>query len=322
MKAIRVHTTGGPEVLALEDVPAPELKTGQALVRVEAAGVNFIDVYHRTGLYKLPLPLTLGQEGAGVVERVADGVTAVQAGARVAWALGMGAYAEQVALPADRLVPIPDGVTARQAAAAMLQGMTAQYLACATWPLKEGDTCLVHAAAGGVGGLLVQIARLRGARVIATVGSEEKVAIAREAGAHDVIRYRTTDVLAEVQRLTNGRLCDVVYDGIGKDTFATSVACTRPRGLAVAYGNASGPVPPFDLLTLSNGSKYVTRARLADYVATREDLMQRAGDVLGWIASGKLKTRIYKEYALADAAAAHRDLESSKTMGKLMLLPS
>ena len=321
MKAIRITTPGGPEALALEDVPTPDPAAGEALVRVEAAGVNYIDVYQRTGFYKVPLPFTLGQEGAGVVEKTGDRVAGLKQGDRVAWASHLGAYAEYAVLPADRLVPVPDGVTTKQAAAAMLQGMTAQYLARSTYALKPGDTCLVHAAAGGVGGLLVQIAKRCGARVIATAGSEQKLAIAREHGADVVIAYRQADVAAEVRRATDGKLCHVVYDGVGKDTWEASLASVAPRGMLVLFGNASGPVPSFDPLRLSAGSKYVTRPRLNDYIATREELMSRAAEVLGWIAAGKLEVRIYKEYALGDVASAHRDLEGRGTTGKLIVVP-
>jgi NADPH2:quinone reductase len=321
LKAIRIHTPGGLLALRLEEIPVPEPGPGQVLVHVEAAGVNFIDVYHRTGFYKIPTPFTLGQEGAGVVERAGDGVDDFRPGDRVAWASVPAAYAEYCLVPAARLVPVPDDVTTRDAAAAMLQGMTAHYLACSTYPLKPGDTCLVHAGAGGVGGLLVQVALFRGARVIATVGSAEKVRIVREAGVLDVILYREADVVAEVKRITGGKLCQVVYDGVGRDTFQASLACTAPRGLLAAYGQASGGVGPVDPLILMDGSKYLTRAKLADYIATREELLARGKQVLGWIGAGKLKLRIYKEYPLADAAAAHRDLEGRGTTGKLILRP-
>ena len=321
MRVIRIHSHGGPEVLKLEDIPVPQPAAGQVLVKVEAAGVNFIDTYHRNGLYKVPLPFTLGQEGAGTVERVGPGVAGVKEGDRVAWASVNGGYAEYAALPADRLVPVPDGVTARQAAALLLQGMTAHYLAMSTHPLQRGETCLVHAAAGGVGGLLVQIAKLRGARVIASVGSEQKAAIAREAGADEVILYRKADVADEVKRLTGGALCRVVYDGVGKDTFHASLAATAPRGLLVTYGNASGAVPAIEPLILANGSKFLTRSVLRDYIVTREELLGRARDLFEWLRSGKLKVRIHKEYPLAEAAQAHRDLESRNTIGKLLLIP-
>jgi NADPH2:quinone reductase len=321
MRAIRIHTPGGPDALCLEDVPVPEPAAGQALVRVEAAGVNFIDVYQRTGFYPIPLPFTLGQEAAGVVERVGEGVTGLRAGDRVAWASIMGACAEFAVVAAARLVPVPEGVSTRQAAAAMLQGMTAHYLAFTTFPLKQGDCCLVHAAAGGVGGLLVQMAKLRGARVIATVGSEAKAAIAREAGADEVILYRSQDVLVEVGRITGGALCQVVYDGVGKDTFDASLSCVAPLGTLVTFGQASGAVPPVDPLRLATGSRFLTRPVLRDYIATTEQLRVRAGDVLEWIRLGMLKLHIYCEYPLAEVASAHRDLEGRDTTGKLILLP-
>jgi len=321
MRTIRIHSHGGTEVLKLEDIPVPQPAAGQALVKVEAAGVNFIDTYHRTGLYKVPLPFALGQEGAGVVEKAGPGALGLKPGDRVAWANAPGGYAEYAVLPADRLVPVPKGVTARQAAALLLQGMTAHYLATSTHSLQRGETCLVHAAAGGVGGLLVQIAKLRGARVIASVGSEEKAAIAREAGADEVILYRAADVAGEVKRLTGGALCRVVYDGVGKDTFHASLAATAPRGLLVTYGNASGAVPAIEPLILANGSKFLTRSVLRDYIVTREELQGRARDLFEWLEGGKLKLRIHKEYQLADAAQSHRDLESRNTTGKLLLIP-
>jgi NADPH2:quinone reductase len=321
VKAIRVHAPGGGDAMRLEDLPDPVPGPGEALVLVEAAGVNFIDVYQRSGFYQLPAPFTLGQEGAGVVTQVGAGVSDVKPGDRVAWAAPQGSYADHAIVPAARLVPVPDDVTTRQAAAAMLQGMTAHYLALSTYPLKPGDTCLVHAAAGGAGGLLVQIAKLRGARVIATVGSEAKAAVAKAHGADDVILYRQADVAAEVKRLTSGRLCDVVYDGVGKDTFAASVASTMPRGTLVSFGQSSGAVGPVDPLVVLKGSKYLTRPTLQDYVMTREELLARAKQVLGWIGAGKVKLTIYREYPLKDAAAAHRDLESRATVGKLLLVP-
>ena len=324
MKAIRVSQPGGPEALVLENLPIPEPAAGQVLVRIEAAGVNFIDVYQRNGLYPIQTPFTLGQEGAGVVERMGPEVTGLAAGDLVAWSGPMGAYAEYAAVPADRVVQVPAEVTAAQAAAAMLQGMTAHYLAGTTYPLKPGETCLVHAAAGGVGLLLCQIARMRGARVIGTVGADDKAALAREAGASDVINYRATENLAhEVRRLTGGTGVQVVYDGVGQATFAASMASLAPRGMLVTFGNASGPVQPFEPLKLSQGgSLFLTRPKLADHIATRTELEQRAGEVLGWVRDGKLKLRIFREYPLAEAAQAHRDLESRKTTGKLLLLPA
>ena len=324
MKAIRVLQPGGPEVLAVEDLPTPEPAAGEILVRLEAAGVNFIDVYQRSGLYPMPLPFTLGQEGAGVVERLGAGVATLAVGDRVAWSGPMGAYAEYAALPAERVVRVPDGVSGAQAAAVMLQGMTAHYLACTAYPLGPGDTCLVHAAAGGVGLLLCQMARMRGARVIGTVGADAKAPLAREAGAHEVINYRATENVAHaVRQLTGGRGVQVVYDGIGQATFEASLTALAPRGMMVTFGNASGPVPAFEPLKLSQkGSLFLTRPKLADYIATRAELEQRSGEVLGWVRDGALRLWIWKEYPLCSAAEAHRALESRQTTGKLLLLPA
>ena len=323
MRAIRVHAPGGPEALRLEEVPVPEPAAAEALVRLEAAGVNFIDVYHRSGLYPQPVPFTVGQEGAGTVERVGAGVTTLHPGDRVAFATVMGAYAELIAAPADRLAPVPHAVTAAQAAAAMLQGMTAHYLACTTFPLASNDVCLVHAAAGGVGLLLVQIAKLMGARVIATAGSDAKCGIARDAGADDVLNYTTTrDLAGAVRRLTGGRGVNVVYDGVGAATFEASLDALAPRGMMVTFGNASGPVPPFEPLLLGRkGSLFFTRPRLADYVATRDELLLRSGEVLQWVADGRLRLSISAEYPLAEAARAHMELEGRRTVGKLLLRP-
>ncbi|HEV2065094.1 MAG TPA: quinone oxidoreductase [Thermoanaerobaculia bacterium] len=322
MKAMRVHAVGGPEAMRFEDVADPAPQAGEAVVRVEAAGVNFIDVYHRTGLYKVPLPVTLGQEGAGTVDVVGPEVSGLKQGDRVAWAGVSGSYAEKAAVPAAKLVKLPAGVSARDGAAAMLQGMTAHYLATSTYPLKAGDTCLVHAAAGGVGLLLCQIAKMRGARVIGTAGSEEKTKLARGAGADETIDYAKQDFEAEVKRLTGGKGVQVIYDGVGKSVFEKSLNCLAPRGMMVTFGNASGPVPPVEPLTLSQkGSLYLTRPTVWHYIATREDLEARAGDVLGWIASGKLKIRVGLELPLAEAANAHRALEARKTTGKVLLLP-
>ena len=322
MKAIRVHEPGGPEVLQYEDVPDPRPQAGEAVVRVEAAGVNFIDVYNRTGLYKEPLPFTLGREGAGTVLSVANDVREVAPGDRVAWAGVAGSYAEQAAIPAARLVKLPDGVTTREGAATMLQGMTAQYLACSTYPLKPGDACLVHAGAGGVGLLLTQIARMRGARVFTTVSTAEKARLSREAGANEVIDYTTQDFEAEVRRLTGGKGVQVVYDSVGKTTFEKGLACLALRGMMVLFGQASGPVGPFDPQVLSQrGSLYLTRPTLFQYIVTREELLARAGDVLGWIGEGRLKLRIEHEFPLAQAASAHRDLEGRRTTGKILLRP-
>jgi NADPH2:quinone reductase len=308
--------------MRLEDVEAADPPPGHARVRVEAAGVNFIDVYHRTGLYPQPLPFTPGLEGAGVVESVGEGVRGPSAGARVAFANVPGAYAEKVVALADRLVTIPERVETRTAAAAMLQGMTAHYLVHTTGDLKRGDTCLVHAAAGGAGLLLVQTAKKRGARVIGTVSNEEKARLAREAGADEVILYTSQDFVAEVKRATEGKGVRVVYDSVGQATFAGSLDCLAPLGMMVLFGQSSGPVPPFNPSILSaKGSLFLTRPKLFDYVADRPSLERRAADVLGWIADGSLKIRIHGTYPLAEAADAHRALEGRLTSGKLLLLP-
>ena len=322
MKAIRVQSPGGPEALRYEDVPQPSPAAAQVLVKVEAAGVNYIDVYQRTGLYKVATPFTLGQEAAGVVTAVGSGVTDPKVGDRVAYTSILGAYAEYAVVPADRVVVLPDGVTARQAAAALLQGMTAHYLACTTYPLKAGDTCLVHAAAGGVGLLLCQIASRRGARVIGTVSTREKAALAREAGARDVILYTEQDFEAEVKRLTNGLGLQVVYDSVGKTTFEKGLNCLTRRGMMVLYGQSSGPIASFDPQVLSQkGSLFLTRPTLAHYITTRAELVARAGEVLSWVKSGTLKLRIEHEFSLAETAEAHRALEARKTTGKLLLIP-
>ncbi len=322
MKAIRIHTPGGPEALRLEELPVSAPRAGEALVRVAAAGVNFIDVYQRTGFYPLATPFTLGQEAAGTVEAVGEGVTLVTPGDRVAWAGPMGAYAERAVVPAERLVPVPEGVPLLQAAAAMLQGMTAHYLATSTFPLAHAHTCVVHAAAGGVGLLLCRIAKLRGARVIGTVSTEKKAALARAAGADDVILYSTQDVVTEVKRLTGARGVHVVYDSVGQATWEASLEVLAPRGMLVLYGQSSGAVPPVDPLLLNRrGSLFLTRPRLGDYTVTREELLERAGDVLGWVRDGKLVPHVHREYPLVDAAQAHRDLESRGTAGKLLLRP-
>ncbi len=322
MKAIRVHATGGPDVLRYEDVAQPAPGPGQALVKVEAAGVNFIDIYQRRGLYPVPLPFTPGQEAAGTVAAVGPGVADVKPGDRVAYTGVLGAYAEYAVVPAERLVVLPEGMDARQGAAAMLQGMTAHYLACTTYPLKPGDACLVHAAAGGVGLLLCQVAKRRGARVIGTVSTREKAALAREAGADEVILYTEQDFEAEVKRLTRGAGVNVVYDSVGQTTFAKSLNCLAPRGMLVLFGQSSGPVGPFDPQLLSQkGSLFLTRPSLAHYVATRAELLARAQEVLGWIRAGTLKLRIGREFPLAQAAAAHRALEGRETAGKVLLIP-
>jgi NADPH2:quinone reductase len=322
MKAVRIHTSGGPEVMRYEDAPEPTPKAGEAVVKVEAAGLNYIDVYFRSGQYKGEFPLTLGMEAGGTVTSVGPNVTDVKVGDRVAYTGVPGAYAQSAVVPAARLVTLPQGITAKQGAAAMLQGMTAHYLACSTYPLKPGDVCLVHAAAGGVGLLLCQIAKMRGARVIGTVSTEEKAKLAREAGAADVILYTQQDFEAEVKRLTDGKGVNVVYDSVGKTTFDKGFNCLRPRGLMALYGQSSGPTGPFDLQILNaKGSLFVTRPSLNHHVATREDLVQRSGEVLGWIRDGKLKLRMETDFPLKDAAEAHRALEGRKTTGKVLLIP-
>jgi NADPH:quinone reductase len=321
MKAIQVKRAGGPEVLEPVKLPVPEAKGAEAVVKIVAAGVNFIDVYYREGRYKAVMPFVPGQEAAGDVVAVGPNVTNLKVGDRVAYTMVLGSYAEYSAVAADRLVKIPEGVSYQQAAAAMLQGMTAHYLSHDTYPLKKGETALVHAAAGGVGLLLVQMAHGIGARVIGTVSTEEKAKLAREAGADDVILYTQTDFEAETRRLTGGRGVDVVYDSVGKTTFEKGLDILRPRGYMVLFGGSSGPVPPFDLIQLSQkGSLYVTRPTLTHYVATREDLEMRAGAVFSMIAAGKLKLRIAHTYPLKDATQAHRDLEARRTTGKLLLL--
>jgi NADPH:quinone reductase len=322
MKAIQVKQPGGPEAMELVELPIPQPKAGEAVVKLAAAGVNYIDVYFREGRYKSSLPLVLGQEGAGEVTAVGAEVSDVNVGDRVAWSGLLGAYAEYAAVPANRLVKIPDGVTDRQAAAAMLQGMTAHYLSHDTFPLKSGDTALVHAAAGGVGLLLTQMAHNIGARVIATVSTEEKAKLAREAGADEIILYTQSDFEVEARRLTANKGVDVVYDSVGKTTFEKGLNILRPRGMMVLFGGSSGAVPPFDLITLSQkGSLFVTRPTLVNYIAAREDLVARSAAVFAMIKSGKLKLRIDHTYPLADAQRAHRELEGRKTTGKLLLIP-
>jgi NADPH2:quinone reductase len=322
MKAIRVQSPGGPEVLRLEEVTTPEPGPGQVLVKVEAAGVNFIDVYQRTGLYKVPMPFTPGQEAAGVVTALGPGVTTPRIGDRVAYTSVLGAYSQYAVVPADRLVMLPDEVSTKQGAALMLQGLTAHYLATATYQLKVGDTCLVHAAAGGVGLLLCQIAKIRGARVFGTVSTREKAALARAAGADELILYTEQDFETEVKRLTNGAGLQVIYDSVGKTTFEKGLNCLAPRGMMVLYGQSSGPVGPFDPQVLSQkGSLFLTRPTLGHYVATRVELLARASEVFGWVSSGAVKLRIERELPLAAAAEAHRLLEGRKTTGKVLLIP-
>lgn len=320
MKAIFIEQTGGPEVLQYGDFPDPQPAAGQAVVKIAATGVNFIDTYHRSGLYKIPLPAVLGSEGAGTVVSTGDGVANFKPGDRVVWAMSRGSYAELAAVPATALIPIPAGVDFNDAAAAMLQGMTAHYLSHSTFPLKPGHTALIHAAAGGTGGLLVQMAKMLGARVIGTAGSPEKADLARQDGADDMILYRERDFAEEVKRITNGKGVDVVYDSVGASTFSKSLDCLKPRGMMVTFGNASGPVPSIEPLILSQkGSLFLTRPTLANYLLTHQELEWRAGDVLRWIQEKKLRLRIGHTYKLSDAAQAHRDLEGRKTVGKLIL---
>jgi len=322
MKAIQVKQVGGPEVMELVDLPVPEPKANEAVVKLTASGVNFIDVYHREGRYKVSLPFTPGQEGAGQVVAVGNDVTTVKNGDRVAWTATLGCYAEYAAVAADRLVHIPAGVSDQQAAATMLQGMTAHYLLYDSHPLKRGETALVHAAAGGVGLLLVQMAHNIGVRVIATVSTEEKARLAREAGADDVILYTKQDFEAETKKLTDGKGVDVVYDSVGKTTFEKGLNLLRPRGMMVLFGGSSGPVAPFDPIILTQkGSLFLTRPSLGNYIATREELVGRSNAVFGMIAAGKLKLRIEHTYPLAEAQRAHRELEGRKTTGKLLLIP-
>jgi NADPH:quinone reductase len=322
MKAVRVHKYGGPEVLTMDDIAVPEPKAGEARVKIEAIGVNFIDIYQRTGLYPIQTPFTLGSEGAGVVDAVGPGVTEVRKGDRVAYSMVIGAYAEFAVVPAWRLVPVPANVDAKSAACLMLQGMTAHYLTHSTYALKKGETALVHAAAGGVGLLLIQIAKQLGANVIGTVSTEAKAQLAKEVGADHVILYTQSDFLAEVKKLTDNRGVNVVYDSVGQTTFDKSLDCLKPRGYLVLFGQSSGPVPPFDPGKLAaKGSLFVTRPSLAHYTLNRVELLQRSADLFNWTASGKLKLRIDKTFSLANAAEAHRELEGRKTTGKVILLP-
>ena len=322
MKAIQIKQTGGPEVMELVDLPVPQPKSNEAVVKIQAAGVNFIDVYNRQGHYKTPLPLVLGQEAAGVVSAVGSDVREVAVGDRVAYTSVLGSYAEYAAVPADRLVKTPDGVGDREAAAAMLQGITARYLTHDTYPLKKGETALIHAAAGGVGSLLVQMAHNIGARVIATVSTEEKAKLARAAGADEVILYTQADFEVETKRLTGGKGVDVVYDSVGKTTFDKGLNVLRPRGMMTLFGGSSGAVAPIDPLVLTQkGSLFLTRPSIGHYIATAQELRQRAGAVFGMIREGKLNLRIEHVYPLAEVQKAHRDLEGRKTTGKLLLLP-
>lgn len=322
MKAIRIHQTGGPSEMRLDEIEVPVAGEGQLLVKPAAIGVNFIDTYHRTGLYKLPLPAILGMEGAGIVEEAGPGVQGFAKGDRVAYTSAQGAYAEYSAVPARLAAKLPDGVELEQGAAIMLQGMTAHYLTHSTYPLKPGDTVLLHAAAGGTGSILVQLAKKRGARVIGTVGTGEKAAVARANGADEVINYSDKDFEAEVKRLTGGRGVDVVYDSVGKNTWEKSLNSLRPRGMMVTFGNASGPVADISPLVLSQrGSLFLTRPTLVNYIADRSEFEWRARDLFEGLASGSLKVKIDRVYPLEDAAEAHRDLEARRSMGKLLLKP-
>jgi len=322
MKAVMVHEFGGPEVLRYEDRPTPEPGAGEVRVKIEAIGVNFIDTYHRGGLYKNPLPLALGQEGAGRIVALGEGVSDFKVGDHVAWKDQFGSYGEEVAIPIAKLVPVPDGVNSPDAAATMLQGMTAHYLSHSTFPLQEGNACLIHAGAGGVGRLLIQMAKMRGARVLATAGSAEKAGLAREAGADEVVLYRQDDFAEAARRFTGGKGLDVVYDGVGKDTFDKGLTALRTRGMMVLFGQSSGPVPPLDPQILNaRGSLFLTRPVLGAYTLDRDELLWRAKDLFGWIAAGTLKLHIGATYPLAEVAQAHRDLEGRKTTGKLVLIP-
>jgi NADPH2:quinone reductase len=322
MQAIQILTTGSADVLTLRDLPTPAPGPGEALIRIEVSGVNFIDTYFREGRYPAQLPYTLGQEAAGTVVSVAPDVTTVRAGDRVAWCLIPGTYAQLAIAPANRLIPIPDGVTSQQAAAAILQGMTAHYLTHSTYPIQPGDEVLIHAGAGGTGLLLIQMAKARGARVFTTVSTDEKAELVRAVGADEIILYTQEDFVAKIKKLASSPGLPVVYDSVGKSTFEKSLEVLRPRGTMVLFGGSSGAVPPFDLIRLSTmGSLYVTRPTLKDYIATRADLEARAADVFNALANGTLKLRLEHSYPLTDAAHAHRDLESRKTTGKLLLIP-
>jgi NADPH:quinone reductase len=322
MKAIRISGYGGPEVLSFEDIDTPEPNDGQVRIKIEAAGLNFIDTYHRTGLYPLELPLTLGLEGAGVVEAVGANVSNLSTGDRVAWKSVSGSYAEFVVANATDVVKIPNNVETKTAAAVMLQGLTAHYLSNSTYALDESDTCLIHAAAGGVGLLLVQMAKMRGARVFGTTSTPEKAELARKAGADEVILYTEQDFEAEVKRFTDGKGLDVVYDSVAKTTWEKSIDCLKPRGYMVFFGNASGPVPPIDPLLLSKkGSIFMTRPTLNSYTLTEDEYMGRTNDIMNWIGDGKLNVSIGEEHPLADTAEAHRRLEGRHTTGKVLIIP-
>jgi NADPH2:quinone reductase len=323
MQTIRVHEYGGPDVLRYEELPTPTPGPDDVVVRLEAAGVNYVDIYQRMGLYKMALPYTPGSEGAGTVADVGAHVRDLRVGARVAYGGSLGAYATHAVVPAARLVALPETIDSQRAAALMLQGMTAHYLCHSTYPLRKGETALIHAAAGGVGLLLVQMAKMLGARIIATVSTKAKALLAREAGADEVILYAEDDFEVEVKRLTGGRGVQVVYDSVGKTTFNQSLNCLAPRGYMVLFGQASGPVPPMDPQVLAQkGSLFLTRPTMGNYIATREELLARANELLQWVASGRLRVRIDRTFPLAQAADAHRALESRATAGKVLLLPA
>jgi NADPH2:quinone reductase len=322
MKAIRVHEYGNPDVLRYEEVATPAPGAGEVLVEIEAAGLNFVDVYHRAGQYAAETPFTPGMEAAGRVVRMGPGVEGLAPGDRVAYAMVRGSYAEYAVVPAARLVTVPDQIDIRDAAAVMLQGMTAHYLSHSTYPLSDADTALIHAAAGGVGTLLVQMAKMRGARVIGTASTPEKIELARRLGADEMIRYTEEDFVQAVDRLTRGAGVNVVYDSVGRSTFHGGLDCLRPRGMMVLFGQASGPVEPLDLQVLnSKGSLYVTRPSLSHYVAARDELLRRSADCFDWISAGKLEIRIDRTFPLAEAAEAHRYLEGRRTKGKVLLIP-
>ena len=320
MKAVRVHTLGGPEVMQYEDVDVPRPGPGEVLIKIAATGLNYLDVQYRIGRVKAPLPFTIGAEASGVISEAGSGVTDFKVGDRVAYTMVLGTYAEYALAPAARVVHVPDDLDLRTAAGAMLQGLTAHYLTHSTYPLQAGETALVHAAAGGIGMVLTQVARLVGAHVIATAGTDAKVELARQAGAHDVINYSTHDFEQEVRRITDGKGVDVVYDSVGKDTFDRSLNCLRHRGYLALFGFSSGMVPPFDPAVLGvKGSLFLTRPGLNQYIATRDELMMRARDLFGWLASGKVKIRVNHTFPLADAVEAHQALEARRTTGKVLL---
>ncbi len=322
MKAVRIHTFGGPDVLSYEEVPLAEPGADQARVKIEAVGVNYVDIVLRSGRFPAQFPASVGQEAAGVVDAVGPGVTDIQVGDRVAYTLQLGAYADSAVVATRDLIPIPDGVETRTAAAVMLQGMTAHALAVSAYPLKKGETALVHAAAGGLGLLLVQIAKRQGARLIGTVSTEEKAHLAREAGADEIILYTQTDFVQETRRLTDGAGAHVVYDSVGKTTFEGSLDSLRPRGYLVLFGQSSGPVLSFDpQVLMSKGSLFLTRPLLVDYVSTREELLWRSGELFRWIKDGELKVRIDTTFPLSAAAEAHRYMEGRQTKGKVLLIP-